>query len=86
MRDEQCSRERSTCGTQAAGIVLQEPDLERASEAVKAAEHELEARRAELRAVIVEADELGLPVARIAELTGLTRRSVYNALKRAGRR
>jgi DNA-directed RNA polymerase specialized sigma24 family protein len=36
--------------------------------------------------VIVEADELGLPVSRIAELTGLTLRTIYNALRRAGRR
>jgi DNA-directed RNA polymerase specialized sigma24 family protein len=61
-------------------------DLEAAAAAVREAEHELEARRAKLRSVIIEADELGLPVTRIAELTGLTRRSVYNALKRAGRR
>jgi hypothetical protein len=40
--------------------------------------------RAELCALIVEADELGVPVARIAKLTGLTRKSVYAAVRREG--
>jgi DNA-binding phage protein len=39
-----------------------------------------------LRALIAEADELGVPVAPIAELTGVTRKSVYKALQRNGRR
>jgi hypothetical protein len=61
-------------------------DLEGAARACREKEAELDQCREQLRALIAEADELGVPVARIAATTELTGKSVNNALRRTGRR
>jgi hypothetical protein len=78
----------ASTGTPNAAAVSLRDDLVNTARRCREQAETLERCRADLRALIVEADDLGVPVARIAELTGMTPKSKVQlkALEREGRR